>query len=341
MSSANISWLFYKDYYKDSNYKDLNYIELINGEEENNSKIIQQNIINIINSTPKLNEPDIIGSTRFQATTTYPGLIVGSGNIHEIPDVKGQAILGFHFDYTTGLPVIAGSSIKGVLRGAFKHPEYIKEYIDIESIKELEEEIFDNGDIFFDAEIIKANSNNKILGDDYITPHNNPLKEPKPLRFIKVLPDVTFLFQFELSDGKVSKYEKERLFRKILGDLGLGAKTNVGYGKLEISDAPKTQEEIKAQKEAEAKAIQQKKEEEERKKEQQKREREEKKQKGLNALLDCKTIPEGFKLLKDSFGKKPKPTNEEKEIIEEFYNKMKKNQKLSKGDIKTFKKYGV
>ena len=336
MSSANIGWLFYKDY-----YKDLNYIDLVNGREGNNSAIIEQKIINIINSTPKLNEPDIIGSTRFQATTTYPGLIVGSGNIHEIPDVKGQAILGFHFDYTTGLPVIAGSSIKGVLRGAFKHPEYIKEYIDIESIKELEEEIFDNGDIFFDAEIIKANSNNKILGDDYITPHNNPLKEPKPLRFIKVLPDVTFLFQFELSDGKVSKYEKERLFRKILGDLGLGAKTNVGYGKLEISDAPKTQEEIKAQKEAEAKAIQQKKEEEERKKEQQKREREEKKQKGLNALLDCKTIPEGFKLLKDSFGKKPKPTNEEKEIIEEFYNKMKKKQKLSKGDIKTFKKYGV
>ena len=341
MSSANIGWLFYKDY-----YKDLNYIDLVNGREGNNSAIVEQKIINIINSTPKLNEPDIIGSIRFQATTTYPGLIVGSGNMHEIPDVKGQAILGFHFDYTTGLPVIAGSSIKGVLRGAFKHPEYIKEYIKVESVKELEEEIFDNGDIFFDAEIIKANSYDKILGDDYITPHNNPLKDPIPLRFIKVLPDVTFLFQFELSksklsDREVTKYEKERLFRKILGDLGLGAKTNVGYGKLEISDAPKTKKELEAQKEEEAKAIQQKKEKEEQERERKKLEREKNKQEGLNALLDCKTIPEGFKLLKDSFGKKPKPTNEEKEIIEEFYNKMSKKQKLSKGDIKTFKKYGI
>jgi len=336
MSSANIGWLFYKDY-----YKELNYIELVKGEEENNSKIIQRKIKNIINSTPILNEPNIVGSTRFQATTTYPGLIVGSGNIHEIPDVKGQAILGFHFDYTSGLPVIAGSSIKGVLRSAFKHPEYIKEYIDIESVKELEEEIFDNGDIFFDAEIITADSYDKILGDDYITPHNNPLTDPIPLRFIKVLPNVTFLFQFELTDRKVTKSEKEILFRNILTDLGLGAKTNVGYGKLQIADAPKTQKELEAQKEAQAKAEQKRKEEEELKKQQEKEKKEEKKQDGLNKLLDCKTIPDGFKLLKDSFGKKPKPTNEEKKIIEEFYKKMSKKQKLSKGDIKTFKKYGI
>lgn len=337
MSNANIGWLFYKDY-----YNDLNYIDLVNGIEENNSVIVQQKIENIINSTPKLNEPEIIGSTRFQATTTYPGLILGSGNTHEIPDVKGQAILGFHFDYTSGLPTIQGSSIKGVLRSAFKYPEYINEYINIEEdISKLEKEIFDNGDIFFDAEIIKADSSDKILGDDYITPHNNPLKDPIPLRFIKILPNVTFLFQFELSDGIITKEQKEWLFRKILTDLGLGAKTNVGYGKLKITNTPKTKEEIEAQKEAQAEAEKKKKEQEELKKQQQQEEKEKKKQEGLNALLDCKTLAEGFKLLKDSFGKKPKPTNKEKEIIQKFYQTISKKHKISKGDIKTFKKYGI
>ena len=236
MSSANIGWLFYKDYFKGIDYSRL--------DDVNNEKLIQKKVQNIIDSKPTLNEPEIIGSTRFQATTTYPGLILGSGNAHEIPDVKGQAILGFHFDYTSGLPVIAGSSVKGVLRSAFKHKEYIEEYVTTD-VEALEKEIFDNGDIFFDAEIIKADGFDKIMGDDYITPHNDPLKDPIPLRFIKVLPNVIFLFQFELRDGILSKSEKETLFRKILEDLGLGAKTNVGYGKFsDFKAIAKTKDEL-------------------------------------------------------------------------------------------------
>jgi CRISPR-associated protein Cmr6 len=182
-------------------------------------------------------------------------MILGSGNAHELPDVKNQAILGFHFDYTSGLPVIAGSSIKGVLRSAFKHPEYIASILEDESIdvKALEAEIFEHADIFFDATIIKADINGRVLGDDYLTPHSDLLKDPVPLRLIKVLPDVTFLFQFELQPGILSKPQKERLFRTILTDLGLGAKTNVGYGKLNISNAPKTEEEKRIEAE-EAKA---------------------------------------------------------------------------------------
>ncbi|WP_295421679.1 type III-B CRISPR module RAMP protein Cmr6 [Sulfurovum sp.] len=255
MSSANIGWLFYKDY-----YRELNYIDLVNKKEEHNSKIIEKKVQNIIDAKPFLDEAEIIGSTRFQATTAYPGLILGSGNAHEIPDVKGQAILGFHFDYTSGLPVIAGSSIKGVLRSAFKHPEYIQALLDDENVdvKALEEEIFDNADIFYDAHIIKADAYGRILGDDYITPHSDPLKDPIPLRFIKVLPDVTFAFHFELGEGILNRSEKEMLFRKILEELGLGAKTNVGYGKLgEFKALAKTKEELareeeeKAQKEEE------------------------------------------------------------------------------------------
>jgi CRISPR-associated protein Cmr6 len=222
---ANIGWLFYKDYFKEIDYAKLN--------NPKNEMLINTKVTNIINQTPKIEEAEVLGNTHFRATTTYPGLLLGSGNTHELPDIKGQAILGFHFDYTSGLPVIQGSSIKGVLRSAFKHGEYVQELLKNETlnVKTLEKEIFDNNDIFFDATISSANG--KILGDDYITPHANELKDPIPLRFIKVVPNVTFRFDFELHDGLITKEQKSKLFQEILEDLGLGAKTNVGYGKFE------------------------------------------------------------------------------------------------------------
>ena len=239
--SANIGWLFYKNYFQDINYNNLT--------DKQNETIIQDKVQNIINQTPTIqnqNDENMLGNMHFQATTTYPGLLLGSGNAHELPSIEGQAILGFHFDYTSGLPIIQGSSIKGVLRSAFKHQEYIKELlnnIDI-NINELEKEIFDNGDIFFDAEIIESDNFNKILADDYLAPHgDNPFKNPIPLRFIKVLPNIIFRFDFELFDGIISKESKSKLFQNILEDLGLGAKTNVGYGKFNNFRKTQTQAE--------------------------------------------------------------------------------------------------
>lgn len=246
MSSANISWLFYKDYFAEINYQNL--------DDKNNVEKIKQKVQNIIDQTPKikdLNDEDILGNTHFEATTTYPGLILGSGNAHELPSIEGQAILGFHFDYTSGLPIISGSSIKGILRSAFKYKEYIQELVKNETlnVKKLEDEIFENNDIFFDATIIKADSFRKVLGDDFLAPHSEDgLKNPIPLRFIKVLPNVSFRFDFELSNGILTKEEKSKLFQDILSDLGLGAKTNVGYGKFENIKPFKTEEEKESEK---------------------------------------------------------------------------------------------
>ncbi len=232
MSSPNLGWLFYKDYFRGINYANL----------ESNSELIKGKVETIINQSITIKNDEMLGNIHFKATTTYPGLILGSGNAHELPSIEGQAILGFHFDYTSGLPVIAGSSIKGVLRSTFKHPKYIQEYVGDEiDIAQLETEIFDNGDVFFDAVVV---SNGKILGDDFLTPHgDDPLKNPVPLRFIKVLPDISFRFDFELNDGILSKSKKSDLFQNILSDLGLGAKTNVGYGKFENFKKEQTQEE--------------------------------------------------------------------------------------------------
>jgi CRISPR-associated protein Cmr6 len=66
--------------------------------------------------------------------------------------------------------------------------------------------------------------------------------------FLKILPEVTIQFQFDLKDGLLTKGQKEDLFRRLLLDFGIGAKTNVGYGQFEegFKDQP-VGEETKAE----------------------------------------------------------------------------------------------
>jgi len=257
MSNANLGWLFYKDYFKNIDWYNID------------KDAIKSKVDKLIGINIEKIEEEHLGNIHFNATTTYPGLLLGSGNAHELSSVEGQAILGFDFDYTSGLPIVRGSSIKGVLRSAFKHWEYIAEISNLKTkdeVENLEDDIFENSDIFFDATII---SNGKILADDYLAPHgDDPLKDPIPLRFIKVAPNVTFKFDFELSDGVISKEEKTILFAEILRDLGVGAKTNVGYGKFnsnlvtqvklsienEQEEKIKREEKIKEEKKAENEA---------------------------------------------------------------------------------------
>ena len=97
---------------------------------------------------------------------------------------------------------------------------------------------FKERDIFFDAFPLKSkNDNGKFLANDYITPHKHPknpkldpFTSPNPIQFLKVLPQVTFKFSFRLTDEAINKKIKLELFKQILLDLGIGAKTNVGYG---------------------------------------------------------------------------------------------------------------
>lgn len=51
-------------------------------------------------------------------TVAYPGLISGTGINHETGSL-GEIKIGFAFDFTTGLPYLPGSGVKGVLRSAF------------------------------------------------------------------------------------------------------------------------------------------------------------------------------------------------------------------------------
>ena len=164
------------------------------------------------------------------------------------------------------MPVIYGSSVKGVLRNYFKDfcNDVIKDRTyETDVLERFENDIFGNDekkgkwkdadksiykrDIFFDAVIVKADKKGRILCSDSITPHggenhDNPLVNPTPLTFMKIAPGCKIEFRFKLVDSivkdkdgkeyKLSADEKREIFKEILTTVGVGAKTNVGYGQL-------------------------------------------------------------------------------------------------------------
>jgi CRISPR-associated protein Cmr6 len=254
---SNIGWLYSKDYYK--NIEQI--VKLKENDQADHFKKKNETITGMKFSayeefSKKVHSLNCKNITTLELTTSYPGLLIGSGIPHESGSM-GEFKIGFHFDHTTGLPYIPGSSVKGLLRSAFKqvNGEYIafllkemgiQKQVDIEA---LEKEIFDGietdetgkekeksiykRDIFFDAGIIKTKNNEGFfLAEDFITPHPSPFKEPIPIMFLKVLPQAVFQFTFRLFDSLMLTAEKKKeLFEKIICQLGIGAKTNVGYGK--------------------------------------------------------------------------------------------------------------
>lgn len=92
-------------------------------------------------------------------------------------------------------------------------------------------------DVFLSAYIESADQkhNNRIFSDDYITPHESPIKNPNPLRFLRVRSGVSVAFRFDLHDSSVikemKKVKKEEMIKKLIVREKLGAKTSVGYGK--------------------------------------------------------------------------------------------------------------
>lgn len=200
-----------------------------------------------------------------------PGLLIGSGLAHGLPGSEEDVKTGLQFDYTSGLPVIPGSSVKGVIRSAFPTikedkeqsneadvekltyiksliadiPEFRSLVLEDKDILELGNQMFNHGDVFADALLVgygtrmkQLKPENQVLAEDYITPHTGgPLAQPVPIKIVKVAPGVTFAFCFKFSETKidakvVSASMKKALCTAILQDLGVGAKTNVGYGVL-------------------------------------------------------------------------------------------------------------
>lgn len=241
MGNANMGWLFYKRMY----------------EKGNDPVHIAETMDSLLKSNAKDEECfDTFHS--FTLETIYPGLLIGSGYPHGLSS-ESDAKIGFYFDHTTGLPSIPGSSVKGILRSLFgcnkkeAYPDAKKQMIrdllgrDDLDVDALAAEIFDGIDAgtkkpmgiykrdrFLEARVSKTPG--KLFADDYITPHKDPLKNPIPIRFVKVSPGVEYQFSFLLNDGIISAGEKLGLFFQLLQLHGVGAKTNVGYGQFARMD---------------------------------------------------------------------------------------------------------
>ncbi|MBO7254715.1 MAG: type III-B CRISPR module RAMP protein Cmr6 [Clostridia bacterium] len=192
----------------------------------------------------------------FDLKTTYPGAIIGIGYTHGtgIEGLDNDINCGFSFDFVSGQPYYPATSVKGVLRSAFEHKDLITSFLpetkkDVD-LNLLEKSIFGDDDekcagvdVFFDAVVkfvIRTDDKKKknLLSSEYITSHgDDPTKNPVPVMITKILPNVVFEFRFNLSDSVIGEKtieatEKKELFKNILKVLGIGAKTNVGYGAL-------------------------------------------------------------------------------------------------------------
>lgn len=285
---ANLHWKYFVDYFDQENHEFPAVYR--KGKSKEIKEITRFRSLKEKNDALMLTKPDWykkevwdalqVGNQRFSLTTTYPGLLIGSGYRHET-NSKDELKLGFSFDYTTGLPILPGSSVKGLLRSTFpgdpdKNQLYQRaeafigyllqtklglsvEQSNAVDIPALETKLFGptqgkerskdeplwEADIFYDALIgideLGAVYAGKFFGNDFITPHRNranprmsPFTEPTPIQFLKVMPNVPVTFQFDLRGTKAGLDPKQRetLFRAIISELGIGAKTRVGYGQL-------------------------------------------------------------------------------------------------------------
>ena len=266
MKSKNMNYRFNVEYYKDLKY--IYYIGQKNHDEEKKAdeqelKKRDNEIENFeFSSCPaiyKLLKKKTESSWKsFELYTAYPGVLIGTGNPHEI-SMENAIKCGFSFDYVTGLPYIPGSSIKGMLRSFFpkegsadeqEKQAYITEVLkntgvtfETESdekvktvIANLKKNLFEGRDVFFDAfPVVDINQREKLLAKEYITPHKEKFKNPKPINLIKIKPGVKICFMFSLNDFDFDTYhitadQKEYVLKQIILDMGVGAKTNVGFG---------------------------------------------------------------------------------------------------------------
>jgi len=262
----NLHKLYYQDYYKNINFTVLSNVYTDEEKKQinkSNTEEIKEKNKDLIDQNYKSDDFNIQSCKQltphtFPAKVQYPGVVTGIGLQHEA-GIEGELKLGFHFDFTYGLPVIYGSTVKGVLRSYFEDYASKNYNLSKENISELILDIFEGKkpecknnentnkekihyksiyerDVFFDAVIIQPNTKKRILDSDTICPHgDNPLRNPKPINFLKVSPGVTFEFRFKLVDSQIGDIEiksdkKLELFKKIILEMGVGAKTNVGYG---------------------------------------------------------------------------------------------------------------
>lgn len=286
MKSKNMNYWFNVEY-----YKDLEYIYHINQDgyekekEEDEKKLKKRdgeiedfNFCGRHSAVEKFfnkaQEDD--GKKSFILYTAYPGVMIGTGNPHEV-SMENAIKCGFSFDYVSGLPYIPGPAMKGMLRSYFpkndsadeqEKREYIRGLLQSEEcgvftvenqeeaentfIDSLKQNLFEADDVFLDAfPVVKQQKGavDPLLAREYITPHKKEYKNPNPINMIKIKSEVKIRFMFILNEFRNENYtisadQKLALLKRIILDMGVGAKTNVGFG-IMTENPPQENKEVK------------------------------------------------------------------------------------------------
>ena len=136
--SSNLHYLFHTEYYEN--------IKLGKIEVKDKKKTVEF-LVDCTGHNDSLKKATFVGTDDrrsinaahiFTLRTTYPGLMLGLGYPHDPGGSKEAIQLGFTFDFVTGMPYIPGSTVKGVLRSAFRnYPDVVKEKAS-DSIKKVD-----------------------------------------------------------------------------------------------------------------------------------------------------------------------------------------------------------
>lgn len=187
--------------------------------------------------------------------TTHDRLTIGLGARHPSEN-------GFTFEPTLGVPILPGSSVRGLLRAAGRalgHDDHVMRLLgDPPYVKAppASDTVRRSGRVAVLAarpihwpqlEVDLVNPHHRAYYDELRTlrsdskqvPHATLLEDPVPAFFLTVKPDVTFRFAVRFRDREPSREDVNRIggwLRAGLGYLGAGAKTASGYGRFKPRD---------------------------------------------------------------------------------------------------------
>ncbi|AEE54540.1 type III-B CRISPR module RAMP protein Cmr6 [Haliscomenobacter hydrossis] len=256
MEQKNLGWAYYREYYKGLIHEEIEGKIKMSGGSVEAQKMFK-------NGYPLRYQGEYLDllheRLRKSANAMIEGQIAGRGilsgvGIKHNMGLLNELVMGFTFDFTTGMPFIAGSSLKGALRAHCErntptilqplleneqHPFTQKQFVDL---------LFEGKDTrnpkaprwlstYEQCHFIgAAPAVDVLLGTDIITPHQHPLKKPTPLPFLKMQAGGHFQFYFYLSAHVTSFFPADQLldcFAQMLTRYGLGAKTNYDFGRID------------------------------------------------------------------------------------------------------------
>ena len=214
---------------------------------------------------------------KIEGTTTGAGFLADTGYAHQTW-IKDKEIndpqMGLSLDFTTGVPYLSGSGLKGLLRSRLwptgRHkttPEdrnrqdlnqLLADTLDAEHLgksrwnkylfegynpEDTKSRLYPKYWVSFLGACVADHSTGKLFQLLHLAPQKTPLKKPIPIPYLSVRPGIKMSVYFsfpEIDEVQESDLEKTlTMMAWHLSESGLGAKQRYGYGRLTDLSATK------------------------------------------------------------------------------------------------------